>query len=96
MDGFSDTADISPSSELVQILKDLPLFCDFLSRALSQIVFQQLFRQVLVSLETFIIDNVVLRHQFSEQGGRQFQRDMQAIWSAIATWLPDVTNIMKR
>ncbi|KAK6332816.1 hypothetical protein TWF696_002838 [Orbilia brochopaga] len=84
------------SSELVPVLKTLSSFCSYLSRFWSPNVFQREFRRVLVSLENYLIDSIVSRNQFSEQGGQQFLRDMRAIWSTVQPWIPDAPGVMRR
>ncbi|KAK6505391.1 hypothetical protein TWF481_007296 [Arthrobotrys musiformis] len=84
------------SSELVPLLKTLSSFCPYLSRFWAPNVFQREFRRVLVSTENYLIDSIVSRNQFSEQGGQQFFRDMQAVWSALHQWIPDAPGVMRR
>ncbi|EWC45231.1 hypothetical protein DRE_05958 [Drechslerella stenobrocha 248] len=84
------------SSELIPLMKTLSSFCPYLFRFWSQNVFQREFRRVLVSLENYLIENIVSRNQFSEQGGQQFFQDIQAIWSTVQKWVPDAPGVMRR
>ncbi|KAJ6262705.1 hypothetical protein Dda_1261 [Drechslerella dactyloides] len=84
------------STELVPLLKTLSSFCAYLSRFWSPNVFQREFRRVLVSLENYLMDSIVSRNQFSEQGGQQFLCDMQAVWATVQPWVPDAPGVMRR
>ncbi|KAF3938505.1 hypothetical protein ABW19_dt0206149 [Dactylella cylindrospora] len=92
----AEAKDPGISTELLPLLKTLPAFCSYLSRFWGPNVFQKEFRRVLVSLENYLIDNIVSRNQFSEQGGQQFFRDVQGIWSHLQTWLPGAPGVMRR
>ncbi|KAK6541193.1 hypothetical protein TWF694_008562 [Orbilia ellipsospora] len=84
------------SSELIPLLKTLPSFCAYLSRFWAPNVFQREFRRVLISMENYFMDSIVSRNQFSEQGGQQLFRDMQAIWTTLHPWVPDAPGVMRR
>ncbi|KAF3919654.1 hypothetical protein ABW20_dc0105125 [Dactylellina cionopaga] len=92
----TESKDSAHSSELIPLLKTLSSFCPYLARFWAPNVFQREFRRVLSSMESYFLDSIVSRNQFSEQGGQQFFRDMQAIWIAIQQWIPDAPSVMRR
>ena len=50
----------------------------------------------MAAVESYLMDYVILRQQFSESGGVQFQRDIQELWSILRTWLTDIDGVLRK
>ena len=64
----------------VQLLKE---YLSFLARALAQAPLRRIVRQVMLAMQTFLWDRVLMVHTFSAGGIAQFQRDVDAIWETV-------------
>lgn len=79
---------VTPSSlaltaELDSTLQQLSSSLSFLSLALAPAPLRRITRQVSLSMQNFLWDNVLMRNTFSAAGGAQFSHDVLALWDVI-------------
>lgn len=82
------TEPITPSSlaltaELDSTIQQLSNSLSFLSSALAPASLRRITRQVGLSIQSFLWDNVLMRNTFSTTGGAQFSQDVLALWEVI-------------
>ena len=83
---------VTPSSlaitaELDGVLQQLTSYLSFLARALSEVALRRMCRQLMLYIQTFLWDYVLLRHNFSTSGVAQFTRDLYSFWEVFDRYL---------
>jgi hypothetical protein len=81
------SSSLSISSELDSAMQQLSSYLAFLSRALAQAPLKRLCRHLAGSIQTFLWDYVLMRHNFSTSGVAQFSRDLYAFWEVLDRYL---------
>lgn len=76
-------APFSPSSDLAPATRTLSASISFLSRALGVAPLRRIVRQLLQSIQAYIWDNVLMRHNFSAAGAAQFSGDVGHLCSVV-------------
>lgn len=71
------------SAELDPTLRLLTEYLSFLSRAVGRIPLRRMCRQLCHAMQTYIWDNVLVRHNFSTAGAGQLSTDMSALCSHV-------------
>ncbi|KAG5291106.1 RINT-1 family protein [Histoplasma capsulatum G186AR] len=71
------------SIELAIILRELPAEISFLHRLLAMAPLRRITRQVLLSIQTYIWDNVLMRNTFSASGASQLCCDVDNICEVV-------------
>ncbi|CBF76557.1 RINT-1 family protein [Aspergillus nidulans FGSC A4] len=77
------TGHLPPSADLAQTMRALSTSITFLSRALGVAPLRRIVRQVLLSIQTYIWSNVLLRNTFSASGAAQLASDMDHLYSVV-------------
>lgn len=75
------------TSELTPTVRIISSDLSFLARVLGTAPLRRINRQVLLSLQSFILDNVILRHSFSAAGVSQLTSDIDHLCGVIDTAL---------
>ena len=73
----------APSFDVANAIRALSTELPFLSRVIAVAPLRRIVRQLLLSIQTYIWDNVLLRHSFSAAGAAQIAVDVSAICSAV-------------
>lgn len=73
----------SLSAELDPTLRLLSEYLGFLNRALGKVPLRRVSRQLCHSVQSFMWDQVLLRHSFSTTGAVQFKSDIDAVCAAV-------------
>ncbi|OKL60645.1 hypothetical protein UA08_04056 [Talaromyces atroroseus] len=71
------------TSELTPTVRIISSNLSFLARALGTAPLRRINRQVLLSVQSFILDQVILRHSFSAAGASQLASDIDHLCSVI-------------
>ncbi|KAJ5095363.1 hypothetical protein NUU61_004719 [Penicillium alfredii] len=93
---------LSPSSDLSHAMSTLSTQLPFLSRALGIAPLRRVSRQLLLSIQTYIWDNVVIKNTFSPTGAAQLASDIDHLCHVVDSALGtaghagDSLRIMKR
>ncbi|OJJ51606.1 hypothetical protein ASPZODRAFT_431789 [Penicilliopsis zonata CBS 506.65] len=74
---------IPPSADLAAATRTLSTNIAFLSRALGIAPLRRIVRQLLLSIQSFIWDNVLSRHSFSDAGASQMTSDINHLCDVI-------------
>ncbi|KAL1957975.1 hypothetical protein VTO42DRAFT_5367 [Malbranchea cinnamomea] len=75
----------APSFDISNAARTLSTELSFLSRVVAAAPLRRIVRQLLLSIQTYLWDNVLLRHSFSAIGAAQFAVDVQVICDAVDT-----------
>lgn len=67
---------------MVTPVTTLQSYLSFLQRTLSPIAYRRIFRALSASLNSFFLDSIIHRNQFSLAGGLQLQKDATELWRA--------------
>lgn len=59
----------------------------FLAKVLAQAPLRRIVRQLVLAIQTFLWDSVLMRYTFSVSGITQFTRDTEAVWDTIGRWV---------
>ncbi|RPA83559.1 hypothetical protein BJ508DRAFT_413240 [Ascobolus immersus RN42] len=78
---------ITPSSELQPALQTLQTYLAFLQPVLSPVVMRRTIREVAASIQQYIWDYVLMRHQFRIEGALQLQRDIMEFEGQFSDFL---------
>ena len=83
---------VTPSSlaitaELDGVLQQLASYLAFLARALAEVSLRRMCRQLMLYIQTFLWDYVLMRHNFSTSGVAQFTRDLYSFWEVFDRYL---------
>jgi hypothetical protein len=68
----------------------------FLQKSLSRQVFQRIYKQFALDLQSYFWEWIVTAHRFSAPGGILFARDMYAFWDACGKFISRPEQYMKR
>ncbi|KAI4239026.1 MAG: hypothetical protein L6R40_005612 [Gallowayella cf. fulva] len=71
------------SAELDAPIALLQSYLSFLADALAQAPLRRITRQMVLAVQVFLWDGVLMRYTFSETGARQFGRDIKGIWEVV-------------
>lgn len=71
------------TAELDSTMQQLSDSLSFLSSALAPAPLRRITRQVSLSLQTYLWDNILMRNTFSAAGGAQFSHDVLSLWENI-------------
>ncbi|KAL9119291.1 MAG: hypothetical protein Q9187_004153, partial [Circinaria calcarea] len=82
-----DVSTIAVTAELDPTIQLLESYLSFLSKTLAEAPLRRITRQLTLSIQTFLWDNVLMRNNFSTFGSAQFMRDISAIWEAFDRYL---------
>jgi len=74
---------LPPSSDLAPTIRTLSPSVSFLSRALGVAPLRRITRQLLLNIQAYIWDNVLMRHTFSGAGAAQLASDVEHICSVV-------------
>lgn len=87
---WASLAPVSPSSgsfaisaELDSTVQQLSANLGFLAKVLADAPLRRITRQVALAVQTYLWDNVLMRHHFSAAGVAQLKFDVEAIWSVL-------------
>lgn len=80
-----------PSSDFTPAIRTLSSSISFLARALGSAPLRRITRQVLLSTQTYIWDNVLMRHTFSAAGASQLASDVEHLCSVVDSALGQQT-----
>lgn len=85
------SSDSAPSltAELDSTIQNLNSSLSFLSSALAQAPLQRITRQVLLAVQGFLWDNVLMRNTFSQAGILQLRQDVGALCGVVDRWVGD-------
>ncbi|KAG8630032.1 hypothetical protein KVT40_001651 [Elsinoe batatas] len=73
----------SQTAELDGFIRMLDEYLAFLAKSIGKTPLRRIVRQVGNSAQTYIYDNVILRHNFSTAGAAQLGSDIKGIWLVI-------------
>ncbi|KAL8726921.1 MAG: hypothetical protein Q9166_006410 [cf. Caloplaca sp. 2 TL-2023] len=74
---------LAVSAELDGPIGLLHSYLAFLASALAQAPLRRIARQVVLAMQTFLWDSVLMRYTFSELGARHFGRDVRGLWEVV-------------
>ncbi|CAL5870393.1 uncharacterized protein PFLUO_LOCUS4629 [Penicillium psychrofluorescens] len=74
---------LSPSSDLANTMRTLSTQLSFLARALGVAPLRRVSRQLLLSIQTYIWDNVLTKYTFSEGGAAQLASDVGHLCNVV-------------
>ncbi|KAL4786195.1 TIP-1 family-domain-containing protein [Aspergillus varians] len=77
------TGPVPPTADLAPAMRTLSTTISFLSRALGVAPLRRIVRQVLLSTQTYIWSNVLLRNTFSASGAAQLASDIDHLHSVV-------------
>ncbi|KAE8382602.1 TIP-1 family-domain-containing protein [Aspergillus bertholletiae] len=77
------TSPLPPSSDLAPAMRTLSTEISFLSRTLGIAPLRRIVRQVLLSVQTYIWNNVLARNMFSAAGAAQLMSDVEHLCNVI-------------
>ncbi|KAJ5439786.1 uncharacterized protein N7458_010784 [Penicillium daleae] len=77
------TSSLSLSSDLAHAMRTLSTQLNFLARALGVAPLRRVSRQLLLSIQNYIWDNVLMRNNFSETGAAQLSSDIDHLCSVV-------------
>ncbi|KAI9367203.1 TIP-1 family-domain-containing protein [Aspergillus egyptiacus] len=79
----SSTGPLPPTADLAPAMRTLSTSVSFLSRALGIAPLRRIVRQVLLSIQTYIWSNVLLRNTFSASGAFQLASDVDHLCGVV-------------
>lgn len=79
----SEATSLPPSADLAPAMRTLSTSISFLSRALGIAPLRRVIRQVLLSIQTNLWSNVLMRHTFSAAGAAQFASDIDHLCNVV-------------
>ncbi|CAG8788556.1 17346_t:CDS:2, partial [Cetraspora pellucida] len=89
--------EIELSSELYTPLSDLAHSLTFLSNHLPTRVFKSIYKEISKETEDYLWNRVLMRNQFSEMGGRQFEVDMiKGLFTVGKRWVQKPENYSRK
>lgn len=74
---------LSISAELDAPIGLLSSFLSFLANALAQAPLRRIARQVVLAMQSFLWDKILVFYKFSVTGAKQFRRDVQGLWEVV-------------
>jgi hypothetical protein len=72
-----------PTSDLTPAIRILSANISFLARVLGNAPLRRIMRQVLLSSQTYLWDNILMRHTFSAAGASQLASDVEHICTVV-------------
>jgi len=90
------TPTVTNSRELLKALPLITTMFTFLQKSLSRQVFQRIYKQFALDLQSYFWEWIVTAHRFSAPGGILFARDMYAFWDACGKFISRPEQYMKR
>ena len=82
-DTNSSVSSLALTAELDGTIEALSSYLSFLSQVLARAPLRRIARQLALSTQSFLWDNVLMRNTFSSSGTAQFTRDVSAIWQVM-------------
>ncbi|KAL9020548.1 MAG: hypothetical protein Q9185_002226 [Variospora sp. 1 TL-2023] len=79
----SDSSSLAISAELDKTIQLLQSHLAFLAKVLAQATLRRITRQVMLTVQTYLWDHVLMRYTFSSTGAKQFERDVHGIWEVV-------------
>ena len=79
----SNNTTLTLTAELDGIVQQLSSYMGFLAKVLAAAPLRRITRQILLSLQNYFFDHILMRNNFSAQGASQFQRDMNAVSETV-------------
>ncbi|KAL8781163.1 MAG: hypothetical protein Q9213_006131 [Squamulea squamosa] len=79
----NDEMDLAISAELDAPIGLLSSYLSFLANALAQAPLRRIARQVVLAMQTFLWDRVLMQYMFSDTGAKQFARDVRGVWEVV-------------
>ncbi|KKK13580.1 hypothetical protein P175DRAFT_0435452 [Aspergillus ochraceoroseus IBT 24754] len=79
----STTGPLPPTVDLVPAMQALSTTVSFLSRALGVAPLRRIIRQVLLSTQTYLWSNVLLKNKFSSSGASQLESDVDHLCGVV-------------
>ncbi|KAI9759858.1 MAG: hypothetical protein M4579_002065 [Chaenotheca gracillima] len=79
----SSSSAMSISAELDVVIQQLKTFFSYLSPVLGRAPLRRVSRQLLLHIQTYLWDYVLMRNTFSSAGASQFSRDVRGIWDVM-------------
>ena len=86
-DTNSSASSLALTAELDGTIEQLSSYLSFLYKVLAQAPLRRIARQLALSIQSFLWDNVLLCNTFSSSGTAQFTRDVSAIWEVMDRYL---------
>ncbi|KAL8980213.1 MAG: hypothetical protein Q9205_004644 [Flavoplaca limonia] len=74
---------LSISAEFDAPIGLLSSFLSFLANALAQAPLRRIARQVVLAMQSFLWDKILVFYKFSVTGAKQFRRDVQGLWEVV-------------
>ena len=90
----SNSSSLAITSELDSTVQLLSTYLSFLSKVLSTAPLRRVVRQLALSMQTSLWDNVLMKHNFSAFGVEQLTRDLSAIWETMDHYLGQDQGIL--
>lgn len=82
-----EASSLAISAELDATVQLLASYLSFLSKVLAEAPLRRISRQLTLSIQTYLWDNVLMRNNFSTFGSVQFIRDISAICEVVDRYL---------
>ncbi|KAI4290087.1 MAG: hypothetical protein L6R35_000633 [Caloplaca aegaea] len=79
----SNSSSLAISAELDRTIQLLQSYLAFLAKVLAQAALRRITRQVMLTVQTYLWDHVLMRYTFSSTGAKQFERDVHGIWEVV-------------
>ncbi|KAL9059413.1 MAG: hypothetical protein Q9206_001486 [Seirophora lacunosa] len=79
----SDNFNLAISSELDNTVQLLQPYLAFLARVLAQAPLRRITRQIMLTVQTYLWDHILMRYTFSSTGAKQLKRDVHGIWEVV-------------
>ncbi|KAJ2823487.1 hypothetical protein GGI24_003667 [Coemansia furcata] len=84
-EGIDATADTNVSIELSGLLPELASVLVALETMVPPLAVSHILRQLSAELDTFLVERVALAHSFSQCGGQQFAKDINALSQLLSS-----------
>ena len=78
-----DEIGLAISAELDAPIELLQSYLGFLANALAQAPLRRIARQVVLAMQAFLWDKVLMQYTFSDTGAKQFGRDVRGLWEVV-------------
>ena len=75
------------TAELAPAIEQLSSYLSFLSKVLAEAPLHRISQHVLLCIQSFLWDNILMRNRFAASGAAQFARDMSWIWETLDRYL---------
>ena len=81
------SSSLAITAELAPTVEQLSSYLSFLSKVLAEAPLHRISQHVLLWVQSFFWDNILMRNRFSTSGAAQFARDMSGIWETLDRYL---------